>query len=262
MTVMITREPHGMGWVPDIRDRRDFRFSAPSSTPASQLPPAVVLWTPEIRDQGNTNSCVGQATASLYEYVAHYLPRDDFHPSALFNYWFARHVPRRGWENEDEGAMPRDAMQSMISNGVVGESDWPFTEDQAIVNRRPPQTLLAQAKSNRVTEGKYVRMLANDSLYHLKYSLAQGLPFLIGIVVYSSFYDTGSDGLVPMPRTSETFEGRHLMWVNGYSDDTQRFRVVNSWGESWGAGGIGWMPYPYVANQGLSDDFWRVEQVS
>ncbi len=211
-------------------------------------------------DQGRTNSCVGNASASLFHYMLHYLGKPDFQPSRLFNYWLARHVPRLGWENEDEGAMPRDAMQSMISNGVISEDDWPF--DTGKINERPPQALLAKAKANRVVEGEYVRMLANDNLYHLKYSLFQKLPFLIGVDVYSSFFDTDTDGMTPMPQTSEAYEGGHLMYCNGYNDSIRRFRCPNSWSEDEGEKGVFWLPYEYVGNAGLASDFWRIEAIT
>lgn len=226
------------------------------------LPSAVELWTPPIVDQFSTNSCVGQASASLFRYTMHLWGDPDFQPSRLFNYWLARHVPRRGWENEDMGAMPRDAMQSMISNGVVPEELWPFSEDPSIVNQRPPQELLAKAKKKRIVEGKYVRMLANANLFHLKHSLAIKLPFLVGIDIYSSFYDTGDDGMVPMPQTNQTYEGGHLIYCNGYDDSLRRFRCPNSWGTNWGAKGTCWIPYEYIANAGLSGDFWRTEAIT
>jgi hypothetical protein len=196
----------------------------------------------------------------LYRYTLRLLGLPDFALSPAFNYWFGRHVPRLGWENEDEGAMPRDVMQSMISNGVVSEVDWPLLPDT--LNARPPQELLAKAKQHKVIEGRYVRMLANDNLHHLKYSLAQRLPFLVGVDVYSSFYDTSDDGMTPMPKTSETYEGGHLIYCNGYDDDLQRFRCPNSWGEGEGAQGVFWLPYAYIANAGLANDFWRVEAVT
>lgn len=264
MTTVITRQQHGTGWVKDRPSKKDLRFSAPLEEDGTlpTLPTSVTdLYTPPRRDQKRTNSCVGQASASLYEYMLYVMNAANvFHPSALFNYWLARHVPRRGWEDEDEGAMPRDAMQSMISNGVLPDEDWPFTEDPSVVNQEPPKLLQRKAKSNRIVEGKYVRMKADDNLFHLKYSLAQGLPFLIGIPVYTSFYDVGADGVVPMPKDGEMLEGFHLMYSNGYDDSTRLFKTPNSWGTEVGDYGVYYLPYNYVTM--FSDDFWRIEAIT
>lgn len=263
MTAVHTRQRHGLGWIPDVPKKADFRVKmSREEMDAITLPSSVQLPAPPILDQKTTNSCTGFATSSLYRYMLRALGKLDFQPSPLFNYWFGRHVPRLGWEEEDEGAMPRDVMQSMISNGVIREEFWPFSEDPEIVNRRPPQTLLAAAKNNRVVEGKYVRMLADDNLFHLKYSLAQRLPFLVGIDVYSSFFDTGDDGMAPMPQTNQTFEGGHLLYCVGFDDDFQRFKCPNSWGLDWGDAGFAWIPYAYIANAGLAGDFWRIEAIT
>lgn len=249
----------GLGWIRDVPKASDFRFKVGKPAEVS-LPPQVELWTPPIQDQGSTSSCVGHATASLFRYMLHHLNQPDFQPSRLFNYWYARRISHLGYETEDAGAMPRDAMQSMISNGVVPETDWPF--DVSRINERPPRELLPTAYKHRIIEGEYVRMLADDNLVHLKYSLNRGLPFLVGISVYSSFFDTGSDGAVPMPKMTETFEGGHLMYCNGYRDDIKRFRCPNSWSEQYGDKGVYWLPYDYVANGGLAGDFWRVSLIT
>lgn len=253
----IIKQRKGLGWFKDRLDFRDFDGSAPPST---HLPSEVDLrgWSPPIMDQGLTNSCVGHASASLFRYMRRVFGLSlDFAPSRSFIYWYARHVPRIGWEDVDEGAMPRDAMQTMISNGVVSEEEWPFNLDT--INTRPLDLLLTLAKKHKIVEGKYVRMKANDNLYHLKYSLAQNLPFLIGVACYSSFFDTGSNGMVAMPRTNEIYEGGHLMWCNGFSDSRRVVCCPNSWSEREGDKGHFYLPYAYVENSALASDFWRIE---
>jgi hypothetical protein len=39
---------------------------------------------------------------------------------------------------------------------------------------------------------------------------------------------------------------------------TKRVLVRNSWGPAWGKKGYFTMPYDYVANRDLSDDFWTI----
>lgn len=38
-------------------------------------------------------------------------------------------------------------------------------------------------------------------------------------------------------------KGRHAMVVVGYDDNKGAFKVLNSWGTSWGQGGFGWIAY-------------------
>jgi len=44
----------------------------------------------------------------------------------------------------------------------------------------------------------------------------------------------------------------------GYDDKAKRVLVRNSWGPAWGQKGYFTMPYDYVANRDLSDDFWTI----
>jgi len=46
----------------------------------------------------------------------------------------------------------------------------------------------------------------------------------------------------------------------GYDDAAQRFIVRNSWGAAWGQKGYFTIPYAYLANRNLSDDFWTIRK--
>jgi hypothetical protein len=42
-------------------------------------------------------------------------------------------------------------------------------------------------------------------------------------------------------------EGAHAMVIVAYDDSKGAFKVINSWGKSWGDGGFGWISYPTMA---------------
>ncbi len=44
----------------------------------------------------------------------------------------------------------------------------------------------------------------------------------------------------------------------GYDDAKKRFTVRNSWGSDWGMKGYFTMPYDYLSDRDLSDDFWTI----
>ena len=46
----------------------------------------------------------------------------------------------------------------------------------------------------------------------------------------------------------------------GYDDKEKRFIVRNSWGAKWGIKGYFTMPYAYVSDRDLSDDFWTIRR--
>jgi C1A family cysteine protease len=63
-----------------------------------------------------------------------------------------------------------------------------------------------------------------------------------------------------LPQRGEKVLGGHAVMAVGYNDAQQRFLVRNSWGEGWGMKGYFTMPYKYMADRNLSDDFWTIRR--
>ena len=68
--------------------------------------------------------------------------------------------------------------------------------------------------------------------------------------------------MVPMPAAGEKVLGGHAVLAVGYNDNSQRFIVRNSWGPGWGMGGYFTVPYAYLTDNNLSDDFWTMRLVA
>ena len=64
-----------------------------------------------------------------------------------------------------------------------------------------------------------------------------------------------------MPKPKERQLGGHAVLAVGYDDPTSRFIVRNSWGDKWGNAGYFTMPYDYLTDANLSDDFWTIKKV-
>jgi len=45
----------------------------------------------------------------------------------------------------------------------------------------------------------------------------------------------------------------------GFDDSRQWFIVRNSWGTSWGDAGYCYMPYNYICDTSLANDFWTIK---
>ena len=97
----------------------------------------------------------------------------------------------------------------------------------------------------------------------MKAVLAAGYPFVCGFTVYESFEgdDVAKTGIVPMPGSAEATLGGHAVMAVGYDDASQRFLVRNSWGTDWGMGGYFTIPYAYLTDSNLADDFWVIRVV-
>ena len=52
--------------------------------------------------------------------------------------------------------------------------------------------------------------------------------------------------------------GGHAVMAVGYDESVRRMLVRNSWGTDWGIQGYFTMPYDYISNDNLADDFWTL----
>jgi C1A family cysteine protease len=86
---------------------------------------------------------------------------------------------------------------------------------------------------------------------------------VFGFSVYESFesQSVASTGHAPMPKPKEPLLGGHAVVAVGYDDSKQWFVVRNSWGTNWGLSGYFTMPYAYLLDGNLSDDFWTIRLV-
>jgi C1A family cysteine protease len=238
------------GWIEDKYDERDFEFSVPKAL-LRKLPSEgnVITYCPEIYQQGNIGSCVGNAVAAQIA-TGHIIQGlIDPQPSRLMIYYNAREM--RGSTQVDAGCSLRDAIKSVAKLGVCPESKWPYIESYFAI--KPPKSCYDSAIKDKIIS--YHRLWY--SLNNMKACITAGYPFSIGIRVYENFPMELGD--IPMPLGGMI--GGHAMMVVGYRDSIKRFIVRNSWGKEWGTNGYGTIPYSYIINPKLSVDFWTIRMV-
>jgi C1A family cysteine protease len=245
------------GWLPDLPDRRDLIFAARPST-LGALPPRVDLrpGCPPIYDQGQLGSCTAQAIAAILQFdQMKQQQRDLFTPSRLFIYYNERVV--LGTVDEDSGAMLRDGIKSVAREGAPHEALWPHVI--AAFRKKPTRPAYRDAERHEAI--LYERLV--PAVDQLKGCLADGFPFVFGFSVYESFETAtvARTGAVPMPRRGEALIGGHAVVAVGYDDPSSRFIVRNSWGSAWGRAGHCTMPYAYLTDPGLADDFWTIKMI-
>jgi C1A family cysteine protease len=245
------------GWIPDLPDRRDRIYEAPLAA-LGPLPPRVDLRKacPPIYHQGLLGSCTGQAIAGALQFNQIKQSQSDiFLPSRLFIYYNERVM--EGTVDEDAGAMIRDGIKSVAKIGAPHEALWPYVIKQFRTKPSKPaytDALLHQALL-------YQRVIPTRD--QLRGCLADGYPFVFGFSVYESFESqaVATTGRVPMPKPIERLLGGHAVLAVGYEEKTRRFIVRNSWGELWGMTGYFTMPYDFLLDPNLCDDFWRITLV-
>lgn len=259
----------GLGWRPDLPDMRDQVVAPPTEalveliTSTTHLDLSASPFMPPVWNQGQLGSCTAHSVGCAYEFAAHASGAPQVGtPSRLFIYYGERLI--EGSVSEDAGAEIRDGFK-VLASGVPPETDWPY--DISKFAQAPPALADTDAKAHLTTVYQRVPQTAlGVKAILLGSALGAGRPVSFGFTVYSSFESevVASTGVVPMPRTHESVLGGHAVAIVGW-DDLYEFPngdgegawiVRNSWDVTWGRAGYCLMPYRYLLNKRLANDFW------
>lgn len=256
MPKAITPKRKYNGWQPDVPDMRDMQYKVTRHT-LPFLPNSVDLrpQCPPVYDQGQLGSCTANAIGAAFQFMRIKEGRASFMPSRLFIYYNERAMEHT--IGSDAGAQIRDGMKVINKLGVCSEDMWPYTVSK--FTEKPPKPCYKSGLLNQATS--YQRL--QQSLDAMRACLAEGYPFVFGMSVYDSFesYKVAETGILPMPKKGEQNLGGHAIMAVGYIDAKKVFIIRNSWGADWGMGGYFLMPYDYITNSNLCDDFWTIRIV-
>jgi C1A family cysteine protease len=275
-----TVKRHGMGWIPDYPDLRDYTdktgeissvLTLAGLPKAKAAPSSVDLreWCSPIEDQGKIGSCTAHAGVGIIEYYERKSFGRHLDASRLFLYKVTRNLMKA---KGDSGAYLRMTMGAMVLFGVPPEAHWPYSDEGERFDQEPPAFCYAFAQNYQTL--KYFRhdppaTKAEEILKKVKTYLASGHPAMFGFTVYNSIEQADTTGRIPFPSPKERIEGGHAVAAVGY-DDKMKIKnkygkvetngallVRNSWGKGWGENGYGWLPYEYILG-GLAEDFWSI----
>jgi C1A family cysteine protease len=242
------------GWQPDIPDHRDYLYGILRKIPAT-LPAKIDLrkTCSPVEDQKDLGCCTANALAGALEYLMlkDKIPYIDM--SRIFIYYNERVIENS--VKTDSGAMIRDGIKSLAKQGACSEKNWPYITSKFAV--KPTKACYTEGLKYQILA--YARI---NTLDELRACLADGFPVVFGFSVYEGFesQQVAKTGILNMPVAHEKMVGGHAVLAVGYDDAAKRIIVRNSWGTDWGQKGYFTMPYDYVANRNLADDFWTIRR--
>jgi C1A family cysteine protease len=256
------------GWNPDLPDHRDcmyqeshhfFRESAAEVPMTADLRKAPA--TPAIEDQGQLGSCTAFGTLAAARFVRKMQGASGAPLSHLYQYYNTRSL--EGTVGSDSGGTIRDAFKALAKFGAIPEKDFKYDIREAL--RKPtPKMYELGAKDQALQYLRVENDMHRDGVKKIMTCVAAGYPVVFGASLYESFENPGPDknGLITVPSKKEQQLGGHCMAIWGYdAQERHAFLVRNSWGSGFGIGGYIWIPFTYLCNRDLADDFWTLRKM-
>lgn len=206
----------------------------------SMLPQASMLPNlGDVYDQLSTSTCVSQASAKCIEIATgKRVSRLAINSAA--------HI--QGGESlielTDDGVMPSDAVAAMANVGVCLEERWPFDETR-VLEPAPWDVIQADV---RVTG--WARLSTRDDV---KAHIASGRAVMCGGPVDQAYMDYRSGVYQGMSGPSL---GGHMQTIVAYNG--MAWRLMNSWGTSFGEQGFAWVAESWLFG-GQVSDFYALE---
>lgn len=223
-----------------VEDARDGEAELPARVDLSDhMPPPG--------HQGQIGSCAAWATAYALRSYQENLERgwgadsdsEVFSPSFLYNLFT---------DGEDTGSHFPGLFALLEERGCATLASMPYTEDLSV---QPDEEALEEAREFRIAS--YAR-LDPSNVQGIKAVLAGGEPVVFAATVYQDF--VSYSGGVYRLRGAPPYGG-HGMTLVGYDDELGAFRLINSWGRSWGDGGYAWIDYDTFVE--TAHEAYRVE---
>jgi hypothetical protein len=212
---------------------------------ASDLPPAVSLENkfPPIGDQGQYGTCVAWAVGYNLKTALNGIEKNwsssdlarTANQTSPKDLWMAIPASRKG--SNCGGTSFEAALEALISKGGASLTDVPYSN---------------MGSCSGTSNGNANNKLANYrkigmELSSIKGYLSQGRPIVIGAQLGDRFMRWNSSAVI----SSDTYNdpnmqhANHAMVLAGYDDSKNAFRVINSWGTSWGDRGSIWVDYDF-----------------
>lgn len=207
-----------------------------------EFPESVDLSTflPPVGNQGKQGSCVAWATGYYLKGYQENVedtnnsiqnPNNLLSPAFIYNQIKVADCA--------SGSQIPTALELISNAGIVTLSEMPYNENECA--QQPTESQINLAEENKIISFSY---LDGATLFNqAKAFLNNNQPIVIAISIDRNHFGKIDDNGDAVYREFENADGAHAMLVVGYDDMKNAFKVVNSWGESWGNNGFVWIDY-------------------
>lgn len=217
---------------------------------------SIVEKFPPIGNQGQYGTCVAWAVGYNAKTVINGIekgysasdlasPNKQFSPKDLFTA-IADNVKGA----DCNGSNFEDALNVMQNRGIATLQTVPYTSLGNCAQSGLDPSWAQEAAGNKISYWRKVE----GSAAAIKKNISQNIPVIFGAKLADNFMTHKSDEVITSATTFDKAgqHAYHAMIIAGYDDSkgpNGAFRIVNSWGQDWGATGYAWIDYNFFLSE-------------
>lgn len=264
MGYMSEYSTYSFGWKPDLPDIHDkyYQFDkvelAPDTDSDSDLDSDIENsfrisrvdlrdQFPPVYDQANLHCSVPCSVLSVWRFFCNKTQSESDPPSRIHLHQLTSLI-----DSNDKSLSIKNCLHvlekvGVVSEEVIGFGEYPEVDEHfSGIESKPPKLI------------KYRRVEQNKEQF--KRALDAGYPIIFGLSLYSSALTDGTrkTGVIKMPTKSDQVVGGMCMVLVGYDNEQKMWIVRNNWGGDWGERGYGYIPFNYLTNPQLAQNFWVI----
>ena len=211
----------------------------PTVIAPTTLPYSHSLNMPPVLNQGSEGSCVsfavGYAARSADYYyktraTSYSQANNIFSPEFLFN--------QTTTSSSCTGSSVITALDFVVNNGICTWQSMPYSSSNGC-SLLPTSLQKAEAGNYKINSYSIIK---TSDITAMKSMLASNRPLVVSATIDNNFYNA-KPGFI-WKYFSTTYIG-HAFVICGYDDAKNAYKVMNSWGTTWGDAGYSWIDYHF-----------------
>lgn len=211
-------------------DVRDYVIKSTKADKKNNQMNSYELPIVRVKNQGSVGSCCAHVLSSVVEYFNYVQHNIKTEMSVGYIYGNREKTTHKG-----RGMIVRDALKTLQEYGTVTKENFPYNVEVPEACNKFKACVDALYEEGTISRISSYYRVKNEN--DIKTALRMKYPVVIGMEWYSDMKVV--NGVLTTKK--QTYRGGHCMLLYGWNE--QGWKVLNSWGNTWGTRGTCIIPY-------------------